>query len=107
MAKSRNKFKCLDCLVDTGRLGEHFFLKNEVWFKVHTSDKGMICIGCIEARLGRKLVPEDFTDAYVNRPVHVGQTMSDRLRSRLGINTKSPLNSRGLFCWIYMFSALN
>jgi len=85
MGKSRTKFLCLDCNRDVAHIGEHYFLKDEIWFLIHNSQKGMLCIGCAEARLGRILVPEDFTDAYVNRPIHVGQTMSDRLRIRLGL----------------------
>lgn len=41
----------------------------------------MLCIGCLEARLGRLLQPDDFTDAPINDPDFL--PMSDRLRSRI------------------------
>lgn len=42
---------------------------------------GMLCIGCLETRLGRRLVPEDFLDAPINNPLAF--EMSTRLRSRV------------------------
>ena len=66
MTKSRSKWICLDCKVDTGKIYEHYFLKQSVWDTIHTSIKGMLCIGCAEQRLGRKLTKDDFTDCYIN-----------------------------------------
>lgn len=63
--KRSNKWKCLSCRNDTRY--EHFFLKDEIWFKVHNSKSGMMCINCIEIRLGRKLNKSDFTDCYINK----------------------------------------
>jgi len=81
MTKSRRRWLCLDCKRDTSQLREHYFLKGEIWSRVHSSAIGMLCIGCVETRLGRKLTASDFTDAHINDPKRY--EMSDRLRSRL------------------------
>lgn len=62
---SRAKWKCLDCGVDTS--DEHYFIHTETWLSVVGSKSGMLCIGCLEQRLGRTLIKDDFTDAYINR----------------------------------------
>lgn len=67
-SRSRRKFLCLDCGVDTGRIKEHYFIKTDLWLSVVDSKKGMLCIGCLEKRLGRPLVKADFTNSYINSP---------------------------------------
>lgn len=64
---ARSKFLCLDCTVDTSRLGEFYFVQTEIWLGAVGSKDGMLCIGCLEKRIGRKLNRTDFTDAYINR----------------------------------------
>lgn len=81
MAQSRRKFLCLDCGVDTGKIGEFYFIKTELWLKIVGAIKGMLCIGCLEKRLGRMLCKRDFTDATINNPRFVSK--SQRLMSRL------------------------
>lgn len=63
---SRRKFLCKDCKIDTGKIGEHYMLKDSVWYSVYPSQEGMLCINCIEKRLGRKLNKNDFNNSYVN-----------------------------------------
>ena len=41
----------------------------------------ILCIGCLEQRIGRTLVRCDFTDSPINDPHE--ETMSARLRDRL------------------------
>lgn len=79
---SRKKFKCLDCGVDTGKIGEHYMLINATWHKVHKSNKGMYCIGCFESRLGRTLNSRDFNNSHVNKPFP-GKIISARLYERI------------------------
>ena len=79
MHKSKRKWICLDCGEHTGL--EHFYVHLSVWNSVMDSEVGMICVGCLEARLGRLLVPSDFTDAHINNPRR--NAMTDRLRSRI------------------------
>jgi hypothetical protein len=66
MSKSRRRFLCMDCGVDTVKAGEHYMLVDNVWFSITESDRGMLCIACLENRLGRKLNPNDFNASYVN-----------------------------------------
>lgn len=79
---SRNRFLCLDCGQDTGKMKEHYFVRTELWLSAAGSTEGMLCVGCLEARLGRELVPGDFTGAFVNKPGY-GGGHSARLLSRL------------------------
>lgn len=80
MHKSKLKWLCVDCGDHTKF--EHYFVKNEVWFDAaKMSESGMLCVGCLENRINRKLVPADFTSAHINDPKRYA--MSDRLRSRI------------------------
>lgn len=78
---SRRKFLCIDCGVDTGKICEFYFIKTELWLKIMATIKGMLCIGCLENRLGRQLQKSDFTDATINNPRFVPK--SQRLMMRL------------------------
>jgi len=42
---------------------------------------GFLCIGCLEARLGRQLCPADFTNVRINNPADPWHT--PRLAARL------------------------
>ena len=81
---SRKKWFCLDCNVDTGKISEHYFLNTSLWMKLAGSNKGMLCVGCVEKRLGRRLIASDFTPCHLNDPKK--NFMSDRPRSRLSVN---------------------
>lgn len=74
-------FECLDCGEDT--FEEYYMLYDFLWLKVVPENKGMLCVGCVENRLERKLVPIDFTDFPVNK--NCFGDMSDRLKNRLGL----------------------
>lgn len=41
-------------------------LVDETWFAIHGSKFGMLCVGCIESRLGRELRAGDFNNSYLN-----------------------------------------
>jgi hypothetical protein len=77
-----NKFLCMDCHIDTSKIGEHYFIKTNIWLSVVKDNKGMLCISCLEKRLKRKLIKNDFTKCYINNPKFSG--MSLRLLNRLG-----------------------
>jgi len=84
---SRAKFICLDCGVDTGRIGEFYMLHDDVWLSVVPDSLGMLCVGCIESRLGRQLQSSDFNNSFVNnRKWNV--TRSDRLTQRMIDDTR-------------------
>lgn len=61
---------CLDCSVCTYFCcgGEYYTVSNDLWDElVGDTDAGMLCIGCLETRLGRALVSADFSDALLNQ----------------------------------------
>ena len=72
----------MDCGLDTGKIHEHYFIHTDLWLSIAGSIQGMLCIGDAEKRLGRKLVPTDFTSATINSPKY--EAKSQRLMSRLG-----------------------
>jgi hypothetical protein len=74
---------CVDCGVDTARAPFEFYMvHNSVWEDARMGPRGCLCIGCLEARLGRELVPADFTDVPINE-AHPWD--SPRLRARRGL----------------------
>lgn len=81
MHKSRRKWLCLDCGENTSQMKEHYFVTADVWAQAHNSETGMLCVGCLECRLGRTLNASDFTGAHINDMRRCA--MSDRLRNRL------------------------
>ncbi len=85
---SRAKWLCLDCGRDTGKLGEHYMLIDEVWLSI-APKVGMLCVGCAEIRLQRSLTPRDFNDSYVNRPGNKSVRLMDRMHGELGHNQLS------------------
>ncbi len=80
MHKSKRKWNCVDC----GRCTklEHYFVNNDVWFTTAgMAEKGMLCVLCLETRIGRRLNADDFTDAWINDPKR--NAMTDVLLSRI------------------------
>ena len=71
-------FHCLDCGIDTSAIDEYYGLRDEVWLQANPDRAGMLCIACLESRLGRRLSPLDFTGGSVNCGRH-----SERLRDRI------------------------
>lgn len=60
---------------------EHYFVRTDIWLSVVGSIVGMLCIGCLEKRLGRELNATDFTDCSLNTPQY--EPKSERLMSRM------------------------
>lgn len=58
--------KCLDCGVVTIDIGEYYMVHDIIWDAANPMHHGMLCIGCLENRLGRPLRRGDFTDAPCN-----------------------------------------
>lgn len=70
MSREKLGMPCSVCNVDTSNINEYYMVKRRVWLWVTSCPqerKGYLCIGCLEKRLGRKLLPEDFTGVPVNR----------------------------------------
>jgi hypothetical protein len=81
---------CADCGVGTFTLGEYYMVKDEIWTHAWAGrlkpwhalpGQQVLCIGCLETRIGRTLMACDFTSAPVNDPAD--STMSERLRERI------------------------
>jgi hypothetical protein len=79
---------CCDCacFVDD----EYYMVRNSLW-KRHAEDASMLCVGCLENRMGRRLRPADFTDCALNQAalgkltsMFKGRKWSLRLRRRMG-----------------------
>jgi len=78
-----DKFPCLDCDTPTG--GECYMVQNALWAAAGMEPEGgLLCIECLEKRLGRELTGVDFTDVPINDPARRGIPMSERLLDRLG-----------------------
>ncbi len=71
---------CLDCGVSTFEVGEYYMVRDELW---PLSVDGMLCIGCLETRLGRRLRRADFTDVPLNWHPRYMLNNSARLKQRL------------------------
>jgi hypothetical protein len=81
---------CVDCGIGTITAKEFYMVKDDVWEqawhgrrkwwyrKVYGQE--VLCIGCLEERIGRTLTKDDFTDAPVNDLVK--RNMSDRFFDR-------------------------
>jgi hypothetical protein len=77
-----SRWCCLDCGKNTGPAEEYFMLRHELWRRlVGRRDRGgMLCIRCVELRLGRGLCGRDFLQV----PVNAGQArVCDALAQRL------------------------
>lgn len=75
-------FGCMDCAIDTLETGEYYMLIKRIWNRIHDSYDGMLCIGCVEQRIGRELRPADFARCPLNTD-QFKRHQSPRLRSRL------------------------
>jgi hypothetical protein len=96
-------YPCLDCSIDTVPLGggrEYYEVWDVLWHRAGGSGTGQsdngpgglfLCIGCLEKRLGRRLVPGDFKPSPANTP---SAWLSDRLNDRLGRRPVGPWASR-------------
>jgi len=74
------QFDCVDCGLNTAC--EYYMVHNALWKAAGMNPHGgMLCIGCLEERLGRKLTSADFTEAPVNRGCP--EAYSPRLQMRL------------------------
>jgi hypothetical protein len=68
---------CHDCGNDFDEYS--YVVHDAVWNASGLSD-GLLCIGCLEARIGRRLCRDDFTDALLNR---FTERQSLRLQDRI------------------------
>lgn len=66
----KNVHFCTDCRIDILKdLKDFYMVKDHLW-EQYGVGKEMLCIGCFEKRLGRKLEPYDLTYCHVNTQVN-------------------------------------
>lgn len=70
---------CVDCGNDS--TDERYMVHDHVWTAAGMCSFGMLCIGCLETRLGRHLQASDFLDVPLNTATT--RQRSDRLTCRL------------------------
>jgi hypothetical protein len=59
------RFRCVDCRINTAKIGEYYVVEDKIWAAANI-DGGMLCIGCLELRLGQQLTRQDFKDCPLN-----------------------------------------
>lgn len=64
--KVRPEFECADCHINLLYIQEFWYkIKPEIWLTVAKSSD-LLCIGCLEIRLKRRLQPCDFSNHEMN-----------------------------------------
>ena len=87
---------CADCRVDVHEIGEWYMVHDNVWEQAWPGHSivpygyAILCIGCLEKRIGRTLTRPDFTDAPVNN-IFEFESFSDRLLNRLCADVSEPI----------------
>jgi hypothetical protein len=77
-------FECVDCGVNTSDIEEYYMVTHSVWAASGmTPSGGMLCVGCLETRLGRPLAAADFLDCNLNKINYGPFTKSRRLLDRM------------------------
>lgn len=77
-----NRWHCMDCGKDTDAAQEYFALQDDLWRRIvrRPHRTGMLCLACVERRLGRSLNRADFKPVPVNdRQAQVCTALATRL----------------------------
>lgn len=87
MSESLPGFDCVDCKVNTAANDEYYMVHSHVWKQTGLGPHGgMLCIGCLEERIGRKLTSADFTDAPINHGIFRLSELKNRINSVEKVN---------------------
>lgn len=81
-------FACMDCPEDTLG-GDYYMIHKELWDRVHWSPFGMLCLPCLEQRVGRRLKLTDFTDAPINSHPRIAAFCKNDAPSRNSLATRA------------------
>ena len=86
-------YACADCDINTHDIGEYYVVSDKLWLSTLGLREyfKMLCVGCFERRIGRRLRPSDFK--RVPPSLEPGELRSSRLQERLGI-WKAPRRKR-------------
>jgi hypothetical protein len=85
-------WRCLDCGMNTGPTQEYFMLRHELWRRlVARRDRGgMLCLRCVELRLGRGLCGRDFLQIPANvTQARVCEALAQRLAAEVPAKLKA------------------
>jgi hypothetical protein len=86
-------WKCFGCGQDAFAMGEDFYVHDDLWRTYGV--EGVLCIGCLETRMDRKLTPEDFYDGGHKRKLTKRETKEVReWRARMGYTPSERLLDR-------------
>lgn len=82
------RFDCMDCSANTSDMNEYYMVTKEVWILAVPDKKergNMLCIGCLELRLGRILTFMDFLHCPLNclPIVHRSNRLTGRMNGDL------------------------
>lgn len=83
---SDTKWWCVDCQIHTGAVGDYYMVQDDMW-ETHGVGDGMLCLVCLEKRVGRELKADDFTEALVNKGALTFR--SELMRQRVESQTSS------------------
>jgi hypothetical protein len=81
------RFRCRDCGVNVIKIGEYvYWAKPKVWREAKAGEDDLLCIGCLDQRLGRQALGwfEIYPMWYAHEYPWMGH-WSDRLLQRLGV----------------------
>lgn len=77
---------CRDCSLNCIDLNEFYMVHDEIWNSA-ANPWDILCLYCLEHRLDRVLVPEDFKKERINTDLKK-YPKSDRLLERMGLKVK-------------------
>jgi hypothetical protein len=60
---------CVDCGKNTFQTDDYYMVTHELWQKYGVGE-GMLCVGCIEKRIGHKLTREDLLNCPLNTDIN-------------------------------------
>jgi hypothetical protein len=66
---------CEDC---EGRIYDDYMVVDRLW-RAYGVGRGHLCLDCFQRRLGRPLLPVDFTTARINDMLHRGVRMAEEI----------------------------
>lgn len=80
-------YVCGDCDYNTHLGQEYYVVQDHIW-ELHGNGDGLLCIGCLERRLGRQLTAADFKDISLNNGKYrekfgASPRLADRLAAEL------------------------
>ncbi|GAB3975613.1 hypothetical protein GCM10028806_33560 [Spirosoma terrae] len=65
---------------------DYYMVRDEVWFQIMPTKKGMLCMDCLETKLGRKLTAADLTLCPLNMdPLPIGNQYTRQLLLDSGV----------------------